>query len=464
MSKKLIHLLRHGSLPRDNDGAIEFWRIKDYLQDHFVFCHHWSDEKWNSSMAGGGGHKKRFQYCADSSGTILYLRALQGHSGRNLIDPSLQDNVVIPDGFFKYIITSDVQSIYIPSSIQDWYREVKIWATDRQYSFCLWIPWTKTHKDPDTIDLGAPRLAQYMHKAWKKHQNTVYWVDNKLAQKKGLKFYQTRSNAIILHEALPAYCIPKVVRMETGGYTNKVYASPRPPPKISLKHDWMKELGSEVARQPEGEVARQAEGSQPTQPNPNPIMIERWDPLFAENTSRSSNQEIETRFSRKLYEHQFFKANHDGTERPAVCREPVGSPSTFNEVDIDFRISGMPRPVVKQAENSRVRELVKKIENHPHRQDLQADLQQNNAYNPFSEKSKKMIKDMGNGELFELCETNPKVQCKECLLYWNQGIVYCTCGHLLKESEASRSVLQWTLDLLSIQNYVIKNGRLHGHR
>ena len=26
VSKKLIHLLRHGSLPRDNDGAIEFWR------------------------------------------------------------------------------------------------------------------------------------------------------------------------------------------------------------------------------------------------------------------------------------------------------------------------------------------------------------------------------------------------------------------------------------------------------
>ena len=56
-SKKLIHLLRHGSLPRDNDGAIEFWRMKDHLQDHFVFCHHWSDEKWKSSMAGGGGHK-----------------------------------------------------------------------------------------------------------------------------------------------------------------------------------------------------------------------------------------------------------------------------------------------------------------------------------------------------------------------------------------------------------------------
>ena len=62
VSKKLIYLLRHGGLPRDNDGAIEFWRIKDYLQDHFVFCHHWSDEKWKSAMVGVGGHKKRFQY------------------------------------------------------------------------------------------------------------------------------------------------------------------------------------------------------------------------------------------------------------------------------------------------------------------------------------------------------------------------------------------------------------------
>ena len=56
-----------------------------------------------------------------------------------------------------------------------------------------------------------------------------------------------------------------------------------------------------------------------------------------------------------------------------------------------------------------------------------------------------MIEDMGDVELFELRETIPKVQCKERLLYWNQGIVYCTCGHLLKESEASRGILQCEL-------------------
>ena len=134
------------------------------------------------------------------------------------------------------------------------------------------------------------------------------------------------------------------------------------------------------------------------------------------------------------------------------------------EIDIDFRIPGLPHSVVKQAENYRVRELVKKIENHPHRQSLQRHLQQNNAYNPFSATSKKMIKFMGNVELFELFETDLKTQCKECLLYCSQGIVYFTCGHLLKESEANRGVIQYTLDLLSIPNYVIKKGRPRGHR
>ena len=151
-------------------------------------------------------------------------------------------------------------------------------------------------------------------------------------------------------------------------------------------------------------------------------------------------------------------------ERPVVIGQPTGSSTQFEEVDIDFRVSGLPHAVVKEAENSRVRELVKKIENHPHRQALQDNLLQNGAYNPFSEKSKKMIKDIGNVELFELCETIPKVQCKEFLFYLNQGIVYCTCGHPLRENQSCRGILRWTLDLLSIPNFVIKKGRPHGHR
>ena len=44
----------------------------------------------------------------------------------------------------------------------------------------------------------------------------VYWVDIDLAIRKGLKFDQTRSNASIFQGTLPAYCIPKVVRLKSG--------------------------------------------------------------------------------------------------------------------------------------------------------------------------------------------------------------------------------------------------------
>ena len=135
-------------------------------------------------------------------------------------------------------------------------------------------------------------------------------------------------------------------------------------------------------------------------------------------------------------------ADHVRTERLVESEQSIDLFTQHEDIDVDFRVSGLPHAVVKQAENFRVRELVKKIESHPHRQALQADLQQNNAYNPFSEESKVMIREMGNVELFELCETIPKVQCSQCLRYWNQEMVYCTCGQLLRETESSRHLHQ----------------------
>ena len=145
---------------------------------------------------------------------------------------------------------------------------------------------------------------------------------------------------------------------------------------------------------------------------------------------------------------------------------PVGGQQAtqHEEIDIDFRVPGLPHAVVKQAENFSVRELVKMIESHPHREALQADLQQNNVHIPFSNNSKAMIREMGNVELFELCETIPKVQCSQCLLYWNQGVIYCTCGHFLVEGDSSQKFNSLRLDAFSIPHCVIKKGRPHGAR
>ena len=160
----------------------------------------------------------------------------------------------------------------------------------------------------------------------------------------------------------------------------------------------------------------------------------------------------------------FSDADQISTVRPVKSGQSICLFTQREEIHIDFRVSGLPHAVVKQAENFRVRELVKKIESHPHREALQAGLQQNNVYNPFSDDSKAMIREVSNVELFEKCETIPKVQCSECLLYWNQGLVYCTCGHLLVGSESSQNFSQWRLHALSIPHYVIKKRRHHGAR
>ena len=103
-------------------------------------------------------------------------------------------------------------------------------------------PRDKDHEDPEHR-LLCTTSSTILAQAWKKHQDAVFWVDIDLAIRKGLTFYQTRSNEIILQGTLPAYCIPKVVRLKTGEVLyGKSYMSPRPPPKISLRHDhnWTK--------------------------------------------------------------------------------------------------------------------------------------------------------------------------------------------------------------------------------
>ena len=86
--------------------------------------------------------------------------------------------------------------------------------------------------------------------------------------------------------------------------------------------------------------------------------------------------------------------------------QSIGLFTQREEIDINLRVSGLSHEVVKQAENFRVVELVKKIESHPHREALQADLQQNNIYNPFSNYSKAMIREMDNVEFIRVMQNN----------------------------------------------------------
>ena len=429
ISKKVINLLRHSqTVQREDDGAVQFWRIKNFLQNQFPQIPYWSDDRWKACLTARGGVKRRYQYCTDISGTIIYFRAFQRHSGRNLIDPSLQDNVIIQRGFFQRIchigcafnLHSSINNGLIPGGQN---------SSRRQTVFFLPIdPRDKGHQDPAQIDFTVPRRAQYLHIAWKKHQDAVFWVDINLAIQKGLTFYQTRSNAIILQDTLPACCIPKVVRMGTGEVIyEKSYMSPRPPPKISLRHDhdWTRgkdQLGSTVDQQPVGKVVRQSRGevqhatfSQLTQPIPKPICDRSGQPgntqgVFVVKGETSRSHEIDDKGfhgelcasdrsgqleitlsvieARNLSENTRVEQTHDGSGQPdernsssAHTVKEQHAPEehreivifntdnefnrAINEEDIDFNIPGLPHSTVKQMHGASVRELIQKIENHP---------------------------------------------------------------------------------------------------
>ena len=156
--------------------------------------------------------------------------------------------------------------------------------------------------------------------------------------------------------------------------------------------------------------------------------------------------------TRSVHESEKFNVGDEilrkRTERSVADHDDLSHEQIMvNEADMDLRIPGLPHSVVKHAQSSSVRELIQKIENHRDRHALQQDLRQNQAYNLFSPESNKMIQDVGNIELCELLETEPKTQCTVCLSYWNIGIVCCTCGHFLhKETRSIKNSLniRWT--------------------
>ena len=189
-------------------------------------------------------------------------------------------------------------------------------------------------------------------------------------------------------------------------FFEKSYMSPRPPPKISLRHDhdWTRgndQLGSTVEQQPVGKIVRQSRGevqhetfSQPTQPRPKPICDRAGKPDSTEDvivvkgeTSRS-HEINEKRLHEELgssdrsgkpdnlSENIRVKRAHDGSGQPdernsssahtvkeQFAPEENRDITSFNtdnefnrainEEDIDFNIPGLPLSAVKRSHGTK---------------------------------------------------------------------------------------------------------------
>ena len=168
----MIRLLRHdASVPREDDGAVRFDDLVKEFEAKFDGSSQRSANDWITYLVKGGGQKKRFHYYLNphSSKLFLYFRAFLGHPGKSLVDPALHDNLLSTEDFNEYIYhvgnVSEKHSI-----IRSGFRSV----------------------EEIRCDLDKPRIAPHKN-TWRPHQNTVYWCDLKLAQKKGFQFYPTPS-------------------------------------------------------------------------------------------------------------------------------------------------------------------------------------------------------------------------------------------------------------------------------
>ena len=118
--KRLNTLLRHGQLPREEDGAIEFWRLKDGLRTKLstlniglTIC---GRARWQESEATRKGFNivltrqdknfftsELFKVIQDAMPLILHCRTM------------CKFRTISSSTF----IISEVQSVYTPSQIQD---------------------------------------------------------------------------------------------------------------------------------------------------------------------------------------------------------------------------------------------------------------------------------------------------------------------------------------------------------
>ena len=271
--------------------------------------------------------------------------------------------MLIPNKFFEYIYhigcAVNLHSITNSGLIAGGQNSRR----DRHTVFFTAVnPMHKNHQDPTELDLTKPRLPSYKQQ-WKVHQDTVYWVDIQLAQRKGLKFYHTRSNAVILYGTLPAYCISQAIVMKYGEIIyHKAYVSPRPPPTISYKDNWMCDLDSDVARS-SNDIQRielkpntqLTSTGRPVTCGPvtcgqDPTGSCVLTPRHVENDQTSKARPVFGQGSTRncVLTPRHVESDQTSTGRPVLVRQE-------EEHKIDFRVSGLSHSIVKEAEHLRVR-------------------------------------------------------------------------------------------------------------
>ena len=143
VSKIMTKMSRHHGHLREDAWAIDWNSLlpkfcRDLEKEN---SGRWSNKEW-LCLLQQGSDKKRFQCCLDSDGLVIYLCAIQGHSGGTMVNLALLDNV---EKFHMDGASTSTTSVAPGWCIlffnRNWLQVVKVQEDGKRYCLHLWIPW-----------------------------------------------------------------------------------------------------------------------------------------------------------------------------------------------------------------------------------------------------------------------------------------------------------------------------------
>ena len=156
---------RHQELQRDIDGAIDWCSLLPILRRGFDIegAGIFSDSQWLSIILRGS-NKPRFQYFLDLNENLMYVRAIQGHSGEAMVYPDMLNDVAIPFGWKEYLchvegsftLHSNMQAVLIAVG-----KDTK---EGRQSVFFTALDPLSDEPDEEYEDSTKPRKVHYKNK------------------------------------------------------------------------------------------------------------------------------------------------------------------------------------------------------------------------------------------------------------------------------------------------------------
>ena len=93
ISRHLTKILRHGGR-HEADGTVRWDHVLTNMPSAEQ-TQYWDKEEWIDAL-GRSAEKPRIEYCEDQNGTIIYIRAVQGHSHGARINPTVFSSTKIP--------------------------------------------------------------------------------------------------------------------------------------------------------------------------------------------------------------------------------------------------------------------------------------------------------------------------------------------------------------------------------